>query len=260
MDRIESPANPRVRTARRIRDSRSEQALLEGKKLVSEAIDSKVKLEDVFVTERFLREENTFAEILKERSENICLVSARAMKSMSDVETPPGLIAIASLTTLATRGVPKTFGAFLFSIRDPGNLGTILRVAEAAGCEFLAFTADCVHPSNPKVIRASSGSIFRVPLLEVTDVNTYFQSLRQQGVSICGLATGGEVSLFHIHPQFPVLAVIGSESHGLPRSLKVDEMWSIPMKGKTESLNAAMAATLCLYRLGYAFRSDTSEH
>lgn len=253
--RIESPANPRIRAARKMRDCPGKHAFLEGKKLISEAIQSGVTLGDVLLTEHFLNKEKTFVKSLENHSGSFYLVSDRVMNSVSDVESPPGLISIASMNLNATTGIPESFGGLLFSIRNPGNFGTILRAAEASGCEFLSFTSDCVHPFAPKVIRASSGSIFRVPLLEVPDVNAYLQKLRRKRVAICGLTPDGKISLFDTRRKSRVLAVIGSESHGLPDSLELDETWRIPMKGRTESLNAAMAATLCFYVLSRSFNS-----
>jgi len=137
----------------------------------------------------------------------------------------------------------------LVSIRDPGNFGAIVRTAEAFGCEWIAYTADCVDPFHPKVVRSAMGSLFRVPVIEVHDKNLFLKEQSKRNVSTCGLETKGGQSLIHWKPKFPLIVCIGSESHGLPVDLPVDEKLSIAMKGSVESLNAAVAAAVFLYAI-----------
>src|SRR5262249_25070937 len=141
--------------------------LIEGKKLIEEATRSGVIFQDLFVTSEFLKANQSWN--LPEPT----LISPSVMKKVSDVETPPGIVA--TVTRSEQSPIPKTtrFSALLLSIRDPGNLGTIIRTAEASGAEFVARSSDCADPYSAKVIRSSAGSIFRVPVPEVADVAGY---------------------------------------------------------------------------------------
>ncbi|MGH9857314.1 MAG: TrmH family RNA methyltransferase, partial [Acidobacteriota bacterium] len=103
----------------------------------------------------------------------------------------------------------------------------------------------------PKVVRSSMGSLFRVPILEVRNTNAFLKEHIKQNISTCGLETRGGQSIESWRPRFPLIVCIGSESHGLPADLPVTDSLSIPMKGKVESLNAAVAASVCLYAISF---------
>src|SRR5262249_35591752 len=110
-----------------------------------------------------------------------------------------------------------------------------------------ATSADCADPYQPKAIRASMGSIFHMPPYEVTDAKQFLADLSSRGVTAYGLSPHSGSNLFETAPRFPAVIVIGSEASGLPPDLPVQERLCIPMQGKVESLNAAMAATVCFY-------------
>jgi len=241
MKRIDSPSNTRIKELLRTLKRREGLYLIEGKKLVEEAARSGVDLRDLFVTAEFLKANQ--APNLPEPT----LVSTSVMKKLSNVETPPGIVATAARPTPAP--IPRTtrFSALLLSIHDPGNLGTIIRSAEAAGADFLAVTSDCADPYSSKVIRSSAGSLFRLTVAEVADVAGYLQQLKQGGITVYALVANAKQSLNDLKPGFPCVIVIGSESHGLPKDISFENNISIPMAGKVESLNAAIAASLALY-------------
>jgi TrmH family RNA methyltransferase len=146
------------------------------------------------------------------------------------------------------------FSALLLSIRDPGNLGTIIRTAEAAGADFVALSSDCADAYSSKVIRSSAGSIFRVRVLEIVNVADYLQQLKQDCITVYALAANATQSLNDLKPVFPSVIVIGSESHGLPKDILFKNKISIPMAGKVESLNAAVAASLAFYHFSVSLR------
>src|SRR5262245_61498250 len=203
MRKIESGENPRIKRVQKILRGREKtRFLIEGRKLLEEAIDSGVAFEEVFATSEFQKRE---ARLLKRLDLEVVEVSPSLMKVISDVETPQGVVAVA-LRPSSSEPVPLAHHAgFLFSIRDPGNMGTIFRSAEAAGCDFLALTSDCVDPYQPKVVRASMGSVFRVPFIVVSDPISYLQKSKMAGIHIYGMFPKGGQNLLKAKPIYPAL-------------------------------------------------------
>ena len=240
--KIDSASNPRIKkVVRLLRSSSDTDWIIEGKKLFLEAISSGVIFEELFVTESQLPLVAGFVKF------PVTVVPEKLLKKISTVQTPQGILGIARRPAKKRPSIPTGFAALLFSIRDPGNVGTMIRAAEATSCDWIATTADCADPYQSKAIRASMGSIFRVPPIEVTDAKQFLTELSSQGVTTYGLSPHSGSNLFETAPRFPAVIVIGSESAGLPSDLPVQEELRIPMQGKVESLNAAMAATVCFY-------------
>lgn len=252
MRMIQSSTNPRIQKAKKIGKNRNEKLfLIEGKKLLLEAIGSRLKCEEVFVTPEVWAKEKQWLKPLEEQGTTIYLVTPRLLKSISDVQTPQGMLGVARKPLLVQSLAIAKFALLLISIRDPGNFGAILRTAEASGCEWVSYNSDCVDPFLPKVVRASMGSLFRVPLMEIGDATDFLKQGLQRNIQSCGLVTRNGRSLLDWKPVFPLIVCIGSESRGLPADLPVDEKVSIPMKGHVESLNAAVAAAICLYTISF---------
>ena len=244
---IQSPSNPGIRRVREILKGKDENLfVIEGKKLFDEAIRSGVLIEEVFATDEISKMHKNLLTKLEQQNVPIRLISARVARLISDVHTPPGLSGIARRPQSPDRYFTGA-GLFLISLRDPGNFGAILRSAEGAGCEIVYHSSDCADPFQPKVVRASMGSIFRIPVAEVKDPKSFLKEQQARNVAVCGLVARGGVPLREWKPAMPVLLCVGSESHGLPQDLPLMEKISIPMKGPIESLNAAVAASLCLY-------------
>ncbi|MBI4933254.1 MAG: RNA methyltransferase [Actinobacteria bacterium] len=137
-----------------------------------------------------------------------------------------------------------TFVMVADRITDPGNAGTIIRSAEAAGAQCVAFTAGSVDPYNPKVVRATAGSLFRVPV-----VSAELPELRAAGLSV--LATSSHHGTPYTEASFtgPVALVVGNEAHGVGPDAEVDGWITIPHEGAAESLNVAMAATVLAFEV-----------
>jgi len=252
MKKITSVSNPRIKEASRIlRGKEKERWIVEGITLFQEALESGVRFEEVFVTEQLLQNEKKMLASLEDTGVEVVIVSTAILNRLSDVENPQGILGIARRTPAPVRQKPVQFAGFLLSIRDPGNFGAIIRSAEASGCEFLAHSADCADPLQPKVIRASMGSIFRVPLHKIAQTSNYLEEMRHNQVNVYALHPRNGIPLDSLRPEFPALLIVGSESRGLPEDLQVTKRISIPMSGKVESLNAAVAAALCFYRFNH---------
>jgi TrmH family RNA methyltransferase len=250
MKRLESSANPRIKRIRRFLAGRDRTIfLVEGRKSFQEAVASGVAFLEILVTEEIWKTERKQLMALEKQGTEVFLITRRLARAISGVESPPGIVGIIARPEPGPILYPLHYGAFLISIRDPGNFGTMIRAAEATGCEFLSYTPDCVDPYSPKVVRASMGSIFRVPLIEASDTTGYLREMKRTGVHTYGLVPRNGHNLFLISPSFPALLVIGSEHKGLPKGLSLEETITIPMAGRVQSLNVAMAATICFYWL-----------
>ena len=245
---IQSHTNPRIQRIKKLLKSRKQNHfIVEGKKLLREAIQAGFHFDEIFITPEAWYEERQWMERLKDAQ--VLQVTPDVMKSISDVETPQGILGVAQKPKQPFNLAVQTFSLLLVSIRDPGNFGAIVRTAEACGCEWIGYTADSADPFQPKVVRSAMGSLFRVPLIEIHDSNSFLKEQISRNISTCGLETRGGQLLWQWKPRFPLIVCIGSESHGLPIDLPVTEKLTIPMKGSVESLNAAVAAAVCLYTI-----------
>lgn len=179
-------------------------------------------------------------------------VSDKVIKHLSEVETPQGIIAsvkprISDLGSLFEEDKPLIVVACC--IQDPGNLGTIIRTAVAAGCAGLVISQGSVDQYNDKVIRASAGAIFHLNIVKIDDIIELISALKRRGVKIISSVPGSEKSYYSVNYDCPAALIIGNESQGLPTDVEKlsDELVSIPMKEGIESLNAAVSGAVLLY-------------
>jgi len=140
--------------------------------------------------------------------------------------------------------VSATFVMVADRVADPGNAGTIIRSAEAAGADAVVFTPGSVDPFNPKVVRATAGSLFRVPV-----VSAELGDLRAAGLRLLGSSSHRGAAHTSLDLRVPVAVVVGNEAHGVPDDAPVDEWITIPHHGPAESLNVAMAATVLAFEV-----------
>jgi RNA methyltransferase, TrmH family len=243
MKRIDSAANPTIKNLKKVLSGRNKDYwIIEGKRLFQEAIESGVEIDEVFITK-----EGWSKELGRRPNAEIISIPNSLMTSLSTVESPPGILAVAKRKTIAEPDLDHGFAAFLWSVRDPGNLGAIVRSAEATGCKFIACTNDCVDAYLPKVVRASMGSIFRVPVVTIANPQDYLNSLQRKGVLLYGFIADEGVNLFETKIQDPAMILIGGETSRFPDELQLDYKIKIPMKGHVESLNTGVAASVAFY-------------
>jgi TrmH family RNA methyltransferase len=147
--------------------------------------------------------------------------------------------------------------AVLEQLRDPGNAGTVIRAADAAGADLVVFADQSVDPAAPKVIRASAGSYFHVPVAQAASVEEAVQQLRPAGLAILAADGAGEEALDRAALGQPTAWLFGNEARGLSAAARAaaDQSVRIEIYGRAESLNVAMAATLCLYASAEALRN-----
>jgi TrmH family RNA methyltransferase len=194
-------------------------------------------------------------------------ITDRAAEALSDTVTTQGLVAVCDLLDVpvaaALAGRPRLV-AVLVGVADPGNAGTVIRVADAAGAGAVLLAGDTVDPHNGKAVRASTGSVFHLPLARDRDAGAVLDACRAAGLTLLAADGHGELDL-HEPRAATVLAdptawVFGGEAHGLPADLaaRADHRVRVPLHGRAESLNLATAAAVCLYASAAATRNTGS--
>lgn len=171
------------------------------------------------------------------------------LERVATTEHPQPHLAVVSLPDQAAPPPSVGFVVVLDRLSDPGNLGTILRSSEAAGVDAVVLTPGSVDPFNPKVVRASAGAIFHVPVVSAT-----IDEVRASGFRIVG--TSSHLGVRHVDADWSgdVALVMGNEAHGLPEGAPVDSWVRIEHRGRAESLNVAMATTLLVFAAADARR------
>jgi len=242
-DRPYTSRTPRVSAAlklhrRRERD-KTGRFLAEGPQAVREALIAGVVVE-LFVTP-------TFSVDLGQA--RVSVVDEAAMRELAETVTPQGVVAVCERVDIPmgeALGKGPRLVAVLVDVRDPGNAGTIVRTADAAGAGTVIFAGEAVDPYNGKCVRASAGSLFHVDVVRERDISKVVRALGETRV----LATSGrgENDLFDLDLKSPTAWLFGGEAHGLPDELlERAERVRVPVYGMAESLNLASAAAVCLY-------------
>ncbi|HYB36618.1 MAG TPA: RNA methyltransferase [Mycobacterium sp.] len=250
-----------VKLHRHIGRWRAGRFLAEGPNLV-EAAATRGLVRDVFVTE-FAAERH--AALLAMQEFPVHLVTERAAKALSDTVTPTGLVAVCEMPATRMGDVlahsPQLIAAAV-EIREPGNAGTLIRIADAMGAAAMILGGHSVDPYNGKCLRASAGSIFSIPVVVAPDARWAVAALRAAGLQVLATTVDGEMPLDEAEPLLarPTAWLFGPESHGLSPQVAddADHRVRIPMAGGAESLNVAAAAAICLYQSAAAQRASSN--
>lgn len=194
----------------------------------------------------------------------VTLVTERAAAALSDTVTPVGLVALCRTVEVAFAEVLQknpSLVAMPVEPGEPGNAGTIIRVADAAGADGVVFAGDAVDPHNGKAVRAAAGSLFHLPVCRERSVVDAIHAARAAGLQILATAASGDVSLAEADEllERPTVWLFGNEAHGLSAAVEslADARVSIPIYGRAESLNLAVSAGICLYASAFAQRGKT---
>lgn len=207
---------------------------------------------ELFVTARGAQAHPELVAAAREQGVRVSPVTDRAAAGLSETVTPQGIVAVCRLLDhpLATVLPPSArLVAVLVDVSDPGNAGTVIRVADAAGADAVILAGDSVDPHNGKCVRASAGSLFHLPIARVRESAAALSACREAGLRLLGAHGYAATGLDTLDLARPAAWVFGNEAHGLPAEVlaAVDEGVRIPLYGKAESLNLATAAAVCLY-------------
>jgi TrmH family RNA methyltransferase len=185
-------------------------------------------------------------------------VSEAELSDIADAVTPQGIVARCRSVVRPLDALPAEarLVAVGIDVRDPGNAGSIVRAADAAGADAVIFAGDSVDPQNPKAVRATVGSLFHLPVLVDRDATAVLSALQEAGLLLLAADAAGEVSLFDADLATPSAWLFGNEAHGLgDLTALADARVAIPIYGRAESLNLATAAAVCLYASAQAQRA-----
>lgn len=208
------------------------------------------RIDSIYVSQGFLKEESHKALLAGKRYE---IVSDEVFKVMSDTQTPQGILALVKQYRYTVKELLAAEGPHFFmileNIQDPGNLGTILRAGEGAGVTGILMNETTADIYNPKVIRSTMGSICRVPFVYAEDFEAALKSLKAFGVKLYAAHLDGKNNYEKEDYTVDTGFLIGNEANGLTKETTAlaDALVRIPMKGKVESLNAAVAASVLMF-------------
>lgn len=253
--------SPRVLAARRLHRRRERDAtgrfLAEGPQAVREAAGHVVEL---FGTAEALREHRDAVAAAGDAP--VWTVAEPALAAIAETVNPQGLVAVCRHVDVplatALQRAPRLV-AVLVEVRDPGNAGTVLRTADAAGAGAVVFAGDAVDPYNGKCVRATAGSLFHLDVVRAPDPGAAVAALKGAGLTVLAADGYGPVPLPDAPLDGPTAWLFGSEAHGLPADLagRADARVRVPIHGRAESLNLAAAAAVCLYASAGAHHAHT---
>ncbi|MEA3021007.1 MAG: methyltransferase, TrmH family [Actinomycetota bacterium] len=224
--------------------------MLEGAKVIGEALDAGVTLEAVFVAADADAGVRPLLERALAAGARVHTLQAGLIDRVADTVNPQPVMAIAPWIDVPLDAVrDSAFLVVCVDVRDPGNAGTLLRSAEAAGASAVVFCDGSVDVFNPKTVRASAGSMFHVAVVNGGAVDDVLATIGGWGVRRLGTVAHGGTPYDEADLVSPVALVLGNEAHGLPDGVVLDEMVTIPMAGTGESLNVGMAAAVLAFEV-----------
>jgi TrmH family RNA methyltransferase len=227
--------------------------LIEGIKMVEEALRDNLGVKMVVAAPSLVQHHGKgVLKLAESRGIEILWISERLMDALSESKTPqPVMAEIAMKQHSEEELLANEAGLIIIAhqLQDPGNLGTIIRTAEAVGASGLAVTQNTVDPLNAKAIRASMGSILRLPVVPIGDLTPFMKTCKQQGFQTAATVLTAEKTHFDVDLRKPTVVVFGQEGAGLPQDIMpdIDLRIRIPMAATIDSLNVATAAAVILY-------------
>lgn len=220
---------------------------VEGLKNVAEAIESSHEIRFVVTSDGFLELNADSIKKLtgKIPESRLYRVSDKVFNELADTVTPQGILAVINFKDVHIENILKqNFLIFaLDRIQDPGNMGTIIRTADAAGADAVVIGKGCVDIYNPKVVRSAMGSLFHIPLVHTDDLVKTLIALKKKGGKVVTTHLGAKKQYYDVDFSTGTVIVMGSEDEGVSKEIAAvsDELVRIPMPGKAESLNVAIA-------------------
>jgi TrmH family RNA methyltransferase len=248
MKRIESKKNPQVKQWKKLQTKKERDKtglfIIEGAHLVEEALKYKGNISEVLFTEGFQMPHHWNLDEVE-----VCIVAEEVLNEIGDTETPQGVAAICRKPSIDLDRTTKSV-LLIDAVQDPGNLGTLIRTADAAGVDQIVIGEGTVDIYNSKVLRASQGSIFHIPIRR-GNLHEWIVKLKNSGHTIFGTSLDHAEPFQNIEHTGPFSLIVGNEGRGVQQELLslTDQNLYIPIYGKAESLNVTVAAGVLLYYL-----------
>lgn len=245
MKYIESVKNPKVKAWKKLLTKKERDQsgtyLIEGFHLVEEALKEQIVLEVIVNQDRERQIHMNLDGI------EVVYVKEDVMNAICDTETPQGIAAVCEQKTISMDDIKLEKLLLLDRVQDPGNLGTMIRTADAAGIDAIILGEGCADPYNPKVVRATQGSLFHLPLMKV-NLAEFIETL---DIPVYGTALEGGVPFEQVEKSESFALLMGNEGQGVSKDLleMTTKNLYIPIYGKSESLNVAIAAGILMYYL-----------
>lgn len=256
---ITSPDNNHVKEVKSLasKKQRDEKCLfvVEGIRAVTDAVSAGAELTKIFMSESYSIDKTDTYDC------EVFIVTDRLFSQLADTESPQGILAVVrQLEHLLDEAIDKTdFIVILENVQDPGNVGTIIRTADAAGVGLVLLADGCADIYNPKVVRSTMASLFHVPVNRIKGVTTCVELLKQKGFVILATNLEAGISSFDVCMTGKHALMFGNEGNGLSQEAisSADLSVYIPMKGKAESLNVSIAAGVLMFE---KLRQDSGGH
>lgn len=241
---ITSKDNEIIKNIKKLKEKkyRLDSYIVEGIKMVKEAISENQEIALIAIREDFKIDFDT-------KKIKIVTISNKIFNDISDVKTPQGILAVIKKNQNNQIETNQEYILALDSLQDPGNMGTIIRTADSANINQIIINKTTVDPYSPKVIRSTMGAIYRTNIIEVEDLKATLKEMKSKGFQIITTDLKATQSIYDINYNNKTVVVIGNEANGVSQEIlqTADKKVIIPMLGKTESLNASIAASIMIY-------------
>ncbi len=253
MQIITSKDNENIKNIKKLKERKyrdiNNEYVIEGIKMIKEAIQEKAIIKKVVVCEDCLANNMIDDKLLYEIAKYDCLyVSKKIFEGITDVSKPQGILAVVEKNNRKPINYKEEIIVALDGLQDPGNLGTILRTLDSANLSQIIVSKETVDAYNPKVVRSTMGAIFRVNVIEVENLKETLNEIKKHKYKIMCTDLKAKKNIYEIDYNKKIL-VIGNEANGVSKEILdiADEKVIIPMLGKTESLNASVATSIIVY-------------
>ena len=233
---------------KKYRDERNE-FIVEGIKMVGEAIKEEANIKNIIICDDCYNNCEIPSELKYEIAKRkITYVSQKVFDTITDVTNPQGILAVVEKNKVNDIDYKQDFFLILDDIQDPGNIGTILRTADSINLNQIIVSNKTADAFNPKVVRSTMGAIFRINVIVCEDLSSVISQLKKHKVKIAATDLKTDKSIYDVDYK-KTAVIIGNEANGVSEKLleRADVKIKIPMTGKTESLNAAVATGIILY-------------
>ena len=254
MQVITSKDNEIIKRIKKLKDKKyrdqEKKFIVEGIKLVQEAITENAKINKVVVCEDCINDGTIDKNLMYEIAKEDCIyVSEKVFETITDVQNPQGILAIVEKESNEEQiSYDEDIIVVLDGIQDPGNLGTILRTVDSIGLKQIIISNKTADPYNPKVVRSTMGAIYRVNIVEVNNIVETLKNIKKNKYEVVATSLETDNTIYDIDYNKKAI-VIGNEANGVSKEVLeiADKKVKIPMLGKTESLNASVATGIILY-------------